>query len=350
MNENVKLTDLDFIFHVLLEVPFEHNGSVELCVGLSDLIEKELIDENNRLKRIPYELIADYVFKSDETLGEENESFLAFIEALKDLPNEHKHDGCIDVFCEKVTRHYRLSKIQRDYIDRNINSLRSGIIEAQSKLNSFNVELSTVHQDFSNQVEDVQSSVDNSKRDLEKKIQENNNSMTQTKDKLMSEFVGILGIFSGLIFAFFGGINTVQSALSDLANGAPVGKSIIMLSFTAAGLVSFLYFTLSWIGKLMDKSIYSCGCNQKKCNHSLLQRHSTYFFILLLLLLFIVSGSIIMVSKSSGITESFDPFLLIAMLIIIIGVIFYCIWSLININRVKSEDKQISSDKDPSES
>lgn len=336
MIDQQKLTDLEFIFYLLLNVEYEEDFSEEIYVGLGDLIESQLVDENSRLKRIPYELIAEQVFNSDETEGEDNESFLAHIERLKRLPENIKDKACIDIFCEKVIRHYRLSKIQRDYIDRNINSLKSGIVAAETKLESFNHDIFMVRQNIDDQLSEVQDSVDNSKIELERKIQESNESMSTTKEKLMSEFVGILGIFSGLIFAFFGGINTVQNALSELANGAPIGKSIIMLSFTAAGLISFLYFTLSWIGKLMDKSIYSCKCKQANCHHSILQRHATYFFIMLLLLLFCILGSLVMVSKYAGITSSINSWILIIVLLFSLIIVFISMFKLINKNNNES--------------
>lgn len=256
---------------------------------INELICKEFIADNF-LKKIPYDIIAKYVFESNERYDEDNELLNFNLEKIVEISESVNADN-IKKFADKVKGNYKLSKEQKQYIQSNIDALNTEVASARKEVNSIKTIVNETQLKSENFIKDS-------------KIL--NEEMIKTKDKLLSEFVGILGIFSALIFGLFGGFEGLSTSLALIAEDTSLGKTIMASSAVMIALISFTYTMMQWVGKLIDKPINSCGCpqgNDCKNKHSFADRHATYLIVIGITILSFLTGLLIMVGKSTGITS-----------------------------------------------
>lgn len=196
-----------------------------------------LWQEEIKKKTPKYEIITRCVFKINEDIDLElldiniqkireniiSESFLG------------KHDAIS--YCDKIVRHIKLAKIQKEYISNNISKLDSDIEIAKEEVG---------------------------------KIKE-------TKTKIYTEFVSILGIFASIIFGVFGGFQEIQLIGQNL-NSTPIPKLLIFSSLVMLGITIIVFLCFNAISKLIQLPLKSCNCEIGKCDCSLKQKHPTVFW------------------------------------------------------------------------
>lgn len=142
--------------------------------------------------------------------------------------------------------------------------------------------------------------------------------VSRTKGQMYTEFVAILGIFSGLIFALFGGFDTLSSTISTLGKGeVPLTNILIVTSILLAGLSLIIFTLMQGISKLTNRSLRSCGCeNKRTCSHSIYQRHPMICWIIGLLML-VFFGSLFVANVPQNLLNY------LPLIIIIFSVIFF---------------------------
>lgn len=234
------------------------------------------------IKRIPYEDLASRIFNDQATSQELNERFMIRIEELTENCNSDE-EVVIQRFGDKVFSHIQLSKVQKQYMD-------DRVAEA---------------------IEKSAQSINNLNESIE---------ITKTRaQNIYGEFIGILGIFSALIFGLFSGFSVLTSAISDFSKGVPLGNSIIYISIIAMALLTFVYFLLDWVGILIQRPIHHEKLEVKEDQYSNVQnilyrlgeslskgrktprdltfveKHRTYIFLMELLIVTCLIGVIVSV-------------------------------------------------------
>lgn len=232
------------------------------------------------LTRVPYHFISILVYNSSESYEERNERLLANLDYIKNsaesLNLEH-----VEKFNKKVMDHYLLVKEQKKHLDENIHII--------------NGEIEKFKDDISKAKEKVDA--------IKTENQAVNQEMKDTKDKLYSEFVAILGIFSALMFGLFGGFEGLAASITTLATGFDIGKTIMVSSAIFLAITAFVYALIQWVGKIIRKPLNSCGCViLNDCTHSFYERNKSFILIVLIQLIVFLIGFLTLLSRITGIT------------------------------------------------
>lgn len=113
-----------------------------------------------------------------------------------------------------------------------------------------------------------------------KKTKEEIEELQKDKTNIYTQFVTILGIFSAIIFASFGGLEILKNVLGNI-NSAPTAKLIVFSSFSIAGIITLLFVLFNGLSSLTGKSIRSCSCEKKgiDCNHTIFTKHPTILVV-----------------------------------------------------------------------
>ncbi|ANN48678.1 hypothetical protein A6F53_05220 [Levilactobacillus brevis] len=98
-----------------------------------------------------------------------------------------------------------------------------------------------------------------------------------TKSQIYTDIISVLGIFSALIFALFGGVSTVAQTMSGLASGVRLSRIVLMFSLISMGLVVLIFLLLNGISGMVGKKMKVC-CDDEKCRHTPFQRYP--FFVI----------------------------------------------------------------------
>lgn len=227
------------IFEYLLDEDVNSSNNYE---QLLVMIKREFFEYSSEkddgkilLKRIPYQDLTDIIFNDPTTTYELNEQYMERIRQLKEICESGEEIRAITKFDEKITSHVELAKVQKSYIDNNVESVMNA---------------------FSERLEAVSDSLKN----IENRTQ-----------NIYGEFIGILGIFSALIFGLFSGFSVLTSAISDFSKGVPLGNSIIYISIIAMALLTFVYFLLDWVGILIQRPIHHEKLELKEDQYSNVQ-------------------------------------------------------------------------------
>lgn len=261
----------------------------------------ENMEKNRYDKNVPYPVIAQYIY--------ENEDIDPSFEETVDRYFGEKYP----VFADKFKRHVNLSLTQKEYIQQ---SMTDRITDSQKEINSLSERYEL----------------------LEEKAQ-----------KMSSEYISILGIFSALIFGLFGGFNVLTSAFNIFIESSTYGQAIFYVSILALSLITFIYFLLYWIGIIIDNPIhntdsgYTPGAISNVINKvnsylhgeykkevSFIRKHQTYLTIVTSLLVTALVGIELSIIESHFM-ESLDSYLILLLVVLlpIIGLTIFLVKLLI---------------------
>lgn len=280
-------SSINIIFDYLLSE--EQTNDINDITAILDLIRENFFEKENIagesktvIKRIPYEDLANRIFNDQTTTQELNERFMERIAELKEIC-ESDEKSVVQKFGDKVFSHIQLSKVQKQYMD---DRVAEAIEKSAQSINNLN------------------ESIENTK--------------TRAQN-IYGELIGILGIFSALIFGLFSGFSVLTSAISDFSKGVPLGNSIIYISLIAMALLTCVYFLLDWVGILIQRPIHHEKLEVKEDQYSNVQnifnllgdslskgrktprdltfveKHRTYIFLMELLIVTCLIGVIVSV-------------------------------------------------------
>lgn len=286
---------------------------------------------------VPYEVITNYVksINNEKRITIKNNIDL-FFEDNKEEINEH---------IARIMNYVLLEIPRADEIE------RFGYSSEQAEENL---------RELRNKIRDVEIK----RKNHEKKI-----------EKMQSDFISILSIFSAVIIAFFGGLNIVSSAL---ANMHTVTKYRLMLTLFIIGFIMFnvIYMLLNEVYKITNRSwikgIKKCSkCEDKKHIKCLVTKHTIPFYYNLAIVLgILLTGlayitdeyNLIMyvISLLNKIISDFKiPIVIEREFVPVIGVIiiisiFYCVFEkiryIITNNICKNKDNDKENDEDTNNS
>ena len=113
-----------------------------------------------------------------------------------------------------------------------------------------------------------------------------------TKAQIYTDVISVLGIFSALIFALFGGVSVVSQSISGLANGVRLSRTILMVSLVSMGLIVLIFLLLNGISGMVGKKMKVC-CDDRNCTHTPFEKYP-FFVIGIVSCLFLMGTSSLM--------------------------------------------------------
>lgn len=158
---------------------------------------------------VPYQLITKNIYNMD--IHNRDRIKNSIIERFNDIDEEHEK------IQEDTLRHVELAIIQKEYIDENM-------LSANSELKEIN-----------NELEEIQ----------------------DTKSKIYTDFITILGIFTAITFAIFGGLQLIGNCLGNLTGKitlSKIGGILIIASVILLSVYLILIALMIGLSKLLSRS------------------------------------------------------------------------------------------------
>lgn len=232
---------------------------------------------------IPYDYIAKFVYELEAVDSEEEDERLNANITL--LLNHYtgSNKSILKSNLEKIRNNYKLSIIQKEFIEKTI----KGVEESTEEISDTLTKLSDVTDKMEKNISDLGDTAKNVKKEVE--------SVKETKSSIYTDFISILGVFSAFVFLMFGGIDVVRAVI-DVADDLQVislSRLIILSSLMLVAVLTLLYCLLLWIARITGKRFGEChkpDC-QNGCKHKwkhFYYRHSFYFSMIIALILIVV--------------------------------------------------------------
>ncbi|TDM10460.1 hypothetical protein [Macrococcus lamae] len=142
-------------------------------------------------------------------------------------------------------------------------SQKEGLYEKQS------IAISRLNSDIDENQKKVKKFEDSIKKlsDIEKSI-----------ESVYPQFVAILGIFTSIIFAVFGGFNQISAVGKNLQD-TEITKLLIFLPMVMLGIIFLVFISFNAISKLTNLPLSSCKCEDKKnCDCQFHEKHPSIFY------------------------------------------------------------------------
>lgn len=306
--------------------------------------------EDGQLYEFPYARVAKHVYESTELTEEENEVLLENLDSLKKYCAE-KHKYIIESFYHKFINHYRLSKVQKDFMMRvskeaksvaddasdqwkktgeaveSLTSQANTLKDIVEKTGNMSQENKSSQKEIEKQLALLQSDIDKADEQLDK--------IENIKGSIYTEFIAILGIFSALIFGLFGGFQGLSEAVVKLSDSWSIGRVLIIGSGIMMSLSLLIFGLLQWVARLTGRKLTSCNCYEKgtECKHSVFLRHRTLFSLVFSFIFIFILGEYIEIFESNFNVEEINGFVkasllygIPAILVFVIGVVMYLIF------------------------
>lgn len=226
-----------------------------------------------------YPIITDVVFQTN-TSEIDSEYYEANIDRILSYAKE------IDIvdsenaekYMLSLSNHIKLAISQKDYINRNMSTVEKKLDETKETLKNVN----------------------------------------DTKGTIYAEFVTILGIFTTIIFAVFGGFQQVQTLGVNLKE-TELGKLLFFLPLFMLGINFLVFLSFNAISKIIKKPIKSCG-HDDFCSCSFSSKHPTiYGSSIIFIWVSLIGASILFFNSSVTINSLIDNgYKTIILLVIII--------------------------------
>ncbi|ELC8384900.1 hypothetical protein [Clostridium perfringens] len=273
---------------------------------LNELVSIDLMDKDEFQDRITLlrDNIIDFYSKFDRhSYSEVSRFFLNmdpgdieyFLENL-DYFREEIQDSNIKRELDRVKDHVKLEELRIDYIRKNQIGISEDFLKSVKKTEDNFTERT-------NELSNKLSESENALKEHDKSIRRHKKSI----EGFNSQLISIIGIFSAIVIAFFGGSELFSSTLESIS---AVSKYRLVFIIILISLVMFdtIFMLLNFISKLIDKEIVSKKClgykvDKNKCSNCkhnkgfwnyfmcIAKRYPLVFWVnlLLLILLLIVS-------------------------------------------------------------
>lgn len=228
-------------------------------------------------ERHEYSKISQIVFNLEDEKNEYLEfNLLSLIEQAENKNSSHMKKY------NKLYDHFRLSLTQKQFIERHLQQLRNEHSEAQRQIMEafYNTSASLQEIEYKSTVQaEIMEEQSRQLKNLEKRSK-----------KITSDFVSILGIFSAVIFAAFGGLEILKNILGNIEL-VQTGKLLLFSSLTIGGIVSLVFLLLNGLSKLTGLKLRSCDCESDMvCTCNVVQKHPTLVIVYQVLLFVALIG------------------------------------------------------------
>lgn len=289
MGQLNKVQNLDVIINSFFKEKFD-NHQAEIYFKIVHL------NQNNF--RVQHSILTEYVYSNynDVKLEDENnidkeifwqENVLALDKYLSNLVSDL--DGLGTDFTEKEKKVIKEYKKEIEELPNRIaESIKLALSQYKAFFKEFNdaTEELTVATDGLNEVEKSYKEILDKYKKISKKYDEVSNKL----DSSSSDFISMLGIFSALIFAVFGGFEAFKSIFTNI-NKASISMIIINSSILMIGLIILIFLLIQSICILSGKTFLACGCkNTSNCSHKFYKRYPLFSFSIGFFLLLFILG------------------------------------------------------------
>lgn len=151
-------------------------------------------------------------------------------------------------------------------------------------------------QQFENQKKDLE----NQKKELENMeicLKEYENKLSAAESGYINNLLAVLGVFSGIIIAFFGGLEYITSVFNNIGN---ISKYRLVFISLVLGFIIFntVSAMLVFLGKMIDKDIYrpcktpNCSCDKKCSIVKRIKNKLPYVYSVNFVIIFMMIGTV----------------------------------------------------------
>ncbi|MFY1048588.1 hypothetical protein ACOMA7_00520 [Apilactobacillus sp. 1-1-2] len=228
-----------------------------------------------RNEHVPYDLISEYVYKLDDddkldSLYEEVHQKI--YSAIPSNADDEKFKKGFDKLSSDILRHIRLSIIQKKYIVQeskkasemaksalqDSTKAKQNVDKAKDDINKVKNDIEMYSNDINRVKDDIEVYSDDIK-DAKKAVSGYSKEMKSVKGNIYTDFISILGIFTAITFATFGGLQLLGNVFGQNAtkDNHSLGSALILGSLYIFGTYLLLLALLSGIHKLMRMNNYN---------------------------------------------------------------------------------------------
>lgn len=266
---------------------------------------------------LPYAQLTTLIFKDDV----DNEATAVFITLLerfyidkfiskKENGSLKKSDQNAISALAKTKEHLSLALNQKNSLyseqKEKLRTLESGLDSEQKILEALKNDNSSYEKKIDLLTTSTKELTDelNEAQKLAQENQEKYNQMT-------IDFLSMMGIFSTIIFAVFGGLSQIGAIGDNLAE-TPISKFLMYVSLSSITLILIVFISFNAISKLTGLKLKSCTCKkEEECQCTLRQKHPTLSFSLFFFVdLFLFSLVLKAVRYSDWVNPFKDMFIL----------------------------------------
>lgn len=262
----------------------ELSGNFRRNKVINEEIYQKLEQFYAKIERHEYSVISQIVFNQEDEKNECLEYNLDYIVKKAAATNSVYKKNF-----KKLYDHLRLSMNQKKYIDEHLEQLRNKQNQTEELILDAFSATSTSLQKIENKAATQEAFLEEQSEKLRNHSDKMDDIEKRSK-KITSDFVSILGIFSAVIFAAFGGLEILKNILGNIVL-VPTGKLLLFSSLTVGGIVSLVFLLLNGLSKLTGLSLRSCKCeSDEECNCNVVQKHPTLVIIYQVLLFIALIG------------------------------------------------------------
>ena len=205
-------------------------------------------------KHAPYDVISEIVFDNNDEdyFNELTQSVRQKMDAIIIPENDDELTEKVRKFSSDIVRHVRLSIIQKNYILQESEKASKTASEALEDANKAKENIKIAQEDVDKAKENIkiaQEDVDKVKDDIEDYSED----MKNIKGNIYTDFISILGIFTAITFATFGGLQLLGNVFGQNASRDThaLGSALVLGSIYIYGTYLLLLALLTGIHKLM---------------------------------------------------------------------------------------------------
>ncbi|MCG2402410.1 hypothetical protein K4Q10_06090 [Staphylococcus epidermidis] len=263
-------------------------------------------NSNTNVNNIPYDSMTKFIFSTDTPFTKNSnkievmpntfttffegafENFLktnykkskitAYDNQISENENQIKNLMKIGkITTDSFKKEYDIEKIKEDIktikvVYKIIDHLNLAIEQKTGLYDKQKVEI----KEMSSKIEQLNKDINNENKKM-KEIQDTYINIEDSRGKIYTEFVAILGIFASIIFGVFGGFQEIQLIGKNL-NSTPIPKLLIFSSLVMLGVTLIIFLCFNAVSKLTKLPLKSCNCEIGKCDCS--YRKKTSYYIL----------------------------------------------------------------------
>ncbi|MCY7156674.1 hypothetical protein [Streptococcus gallolyticus] len=234
---------------------------------LKALIKRELKGNDINKDRLNYSLITKEFYSRDA-----NYDGFSFIQKLQRYLDAS--DEASDIIF-KLLRHTELALVQKSSLSDRINDLEQQLNAQVNKSKVLTEKLEETNNEWNQKISDLDGQL----------------------KSLVTEIIGIMGVFATIIFAVFSGFNEITT-LGGALSKTPVSKVMIYVGITFIVLIGIVFISYLAVGSFFEIDLRSCGCKiGDKCEHELIEKHPTVVAFIWLGLSFVAIGAILILYR-----------------------------------------------------
>lgn len=235
---------------------------------------------------LPYAQLTTLIFRDDI----ENEATAVFITLLENFYSAEfnlkkksnslkKSDETAISVLAKAKEHLSLALNQKNSLyneqKEKLRSLEEGLDSEQKILSTLKID----NHEYEEKIYSLTESIELLKDQLDE-AQSLANDNQRKYDKMTLDFLSMMGIFSTIIFAVFGGLSQIGAIGDNLAE-TPISKILMYVSLSSITLILIVFISFNAISKLTGLKLKSCTCKkEEECQCTLKQKHPTLSFSL----------------------------------------------------------------------